>query len=67
MDAFLLERKSPHHNPPVTTKSRRMLVFRTEAKEIANNGVLCHNGDPKWMPYAPLQTPFLIPTRIGEA
>ena len=30
MDAFLLERKSPHHNPPVTTKSRRMLVFRRE-------------------------------------
>ena len=30
MDAFLLERKSPHHNPPVTTKSHRMLVFRRE-------------------------------------
>lgn len=28
MDAFLLEQKSPHNNPPVTTKSPRMLVFR---------------------------------------
>jgi len=30
MDAFLLERKIPHHNPSVTTKSRNMLVFRRE-------------------------------------
>ena len=29
MDA-LLELKSPHHNPPVTTKSCCMLVFRHE-------------------------------------
>ena len=30
MNAYLLERKSPHHNPPVTQKARLMLPFRRE-------------------------------------
>lgn len=33
MNAYILERKSPHHNPPVTSKSCLMFAFRLELVE----------------------------------
>jgi len=33
MNAYLLERKSPHHNPPTTQKARQMLPFCQELIE----------------------------------
>ena len=34
MNAYILERKNPHHNPPATQKARQMLPFR---QELVNN------------------------------
>lgn len=34
MNAYILERKNPHHNPPATQKARQMLLFR---QKLVNN------------------------------